>query len=186
MLSTIDWVNQSVAYVDADLAIALRDALAEPVADEYTFAKGYQAGLDDMKHEQSLATDALIAKAIEAHDEAMAYANTVNMRKHAQKYLDELIPEAIAKEREECAILSEDFDRKHPDTNYGRCIAVAIRARGKAGLKNLHFHDSRSQAIFNLSKKLDVLELARVVGHRDIRSLMIYYQTSAESLADKL
>lgn len=30
LLATTEWVNNSVAYVDADLAIALRDALAEP------------------------------------------------------------------------------------------------------------------------------------------------------------
>lgn len=54
------------------------------------------------------------------------------------------------------------------------------------GIVNLHFHDSRSQAIFNLSKKLDVLELARVIGHRDINSLRHYYNTTAEELADRL
>ena len=51
---------------------------------------------------------------------------------------------------------------------------------------DLHFHDSRSEAIWRLSKKLDVLELARVIGHRDVRSLMIYYQTDADTLADRL
>ncbi len=30
----------------------------------------------------------------------------------------------------------------------------------------------------------DVLELARVIGHRDVRSLMIYYQTDADDLAE--
>ena len=33
---------------------------------------------------------------------------------------------------------------------------------------------------------LDVLELARMVGHRDPRSLMIYYNETAEELAKKL
>lgn len=60
------------------------------------------------------------------------------------------------------------------------------RARGAAGIANLHFHDSRAEAIWRLSRKLDVLELARIIGHRDLRSLMIYYQTSADDLADKL
>lgn len=60
------------------------------------------------------------------------------------------------------------------------------RARDRCQIPDLHFHDSRSEAIWRLSKKLDVLELARVVGHRDIRSLMMYYQTSAADLADRL
>jgi SNF2 family DNA or RNA helicase len=35
-------------------------------------------------------------------------------------------------------------------------------------------------------RKLDVLELARVIGHRDVRSLMLYYQVDADELADRL
>lgn len=60
------------------------------------------------------------------------------------------------------------------------------KAVKKAGIVDLHFHDSRSEAITRLSKKLDVLELARQVGHRDLKSLMHYYAPSAEDLAKKL
>jgi integrase len=60
------------------------------------------------------------------------------------------------------------------------------RARDAAQLANLHFHDSRAEAIWRLSKKLDVMELARVIGHRDLKSLMLYYQTDADELADRL
>jgi integrase len=60
------------------------------------------------------------------------------------------------------------------------------RARDAAKVANLRFHDSRAEAIWRLSKKFDVLELARVIGHRDIRSLMIYYQVDADTLADRL
>lgn len=64
--------------------------------------------------------------------------------------------------------------------------ALFRKARDRAGVENLTFHDSRAEAIWRLSKKLDVMELARVIGHRDLRSLMIYYQTSADDLADRL
>ena len=64
--------------------------------------------------------------------------------------------------------------------------ALFRRARDAAGVKNLHFHDSRAEAIWRLSKRLDVMELARMIGHRDLKSLMWYYQTSADELADKL
>jgi len=60
------------------------------------------------------------------------------------------------------------------------------RARDAAQIENLHFHDSRAEAIWRLSKKLDVMELARVIGHRDLKSLLIYYQTDADELADRL
>lgn len=60
------------------------------------------------------------------------------------------------------------------------------KARDRAQIENLHFHDSRAEAIWRLSKKLDVMELARVIGHRDLKSLLFYYQTSADELADRL
>lgn len=60
------------------------------------------------------------------------------------------------------------------------------RARDASGVVDLHFHDSRAEAIWRLSKKLPVLDLARIIGHRDIKSLMIYYETSADDLADRL
>lgn len=60
------------------------------------------------------------------------------------------------------------------------------RARDAAQIADLHFHDTRAEAIWRLSKKLDVLELARVIGHRDLRSLQLYYQADADELADRL
>jgi len=58
--------------------------------------------------------------------------------------------------------------------------------RDKLPVVDLTFHDSRSEAIWRLSKKLDVLQLARAIGHRDINSLLIYYRESAEDMAAKL
>lgn len=64
--------------------------------------------------------------------------------------------------------------------------ALWRRAVKATGIENLHFHDARAEAIWRLSKKLDVMELARVIGHRDLKSLLIYYQTDADELADRL
>lgn len=64
--------------------------------------------------------------------------------------------------------------------------ALFRKARDRCKIEDLHFHDSRAEAIWRLSKKLDVMELARVIGHRDLKSLMIYYATSADELADRL
>lgn len=41
-------------------------------------------------------------------------------------------------------------------------------------------------AVTRLSKKLDVLDLARVIGHRDVKMLLTYYEADAEALAKKL
>lgn len=40
-----------------------------------------------------------------------------------------------AAEREACAQIGEAFDKERPQSNYGRCLAVAIRARGNGGAK---------------------------------------------------
>ena len=56
----------------------------------------------------------------------------------------------------------------------------------KAGIKDLHFHDSRHEACTRLAKKLSVLDLARMIGHRDLNSLMIYYNATAEEIAQQL
>lgn len=58
--------------------------------------------------------------------------------------------------------------------------------RDRSGIKDLVFHDSRHTAITRLAEKLDVLALARMTGHRDIKQLMVYYNKKAEDIAGQL
>ena len=60
------------------------------------------------------------------------------------------------------------------------------KAKTRAMIDDLHFHDTRHEAITRLAKKLEVLELARMVGHKDLKQLMVYYNATAEELAEKL
>lgn len=60
------------------------------------------------------------------------------------------------------------------------------KARDAAQVGDLHFHDSRAEAIWRLSKKLDVMDLARMIGHRDLKSLLYYYDADPDDLADRL
>jgi integrase len=64
--------------------------------------------------------------------------------------------------------------------------ALFRRMRNAAGLPDLHFHDSRSEAVSRLSKKLRVQDLADQIGHRDLNSLMLYYKPSAADRARQL
>jgi integrase len=64
--------------------------------------------------------------------------------------------------------------------------ALFREARVRAKVSGFTFHDGRSEGLSRLSKKLGILELARMTGHRDLNSLMIYYQDSAADVADKL
>lgn len=63
---------------------------------------------------------------------------------------------------------------------------VLFRKHRPAHLGHIHFHDARHEAVTRLSKKLDVLQLARMIGHRDLKSLMIYYNEHASDIAARL
>ncbi len=64
--------------------------------------------------------------------------------------------------------------------------ALFRKARQRSCIEGLTFHDSRHAAITRLAKKLNVLDLARMVSHRDLRMLQVYYNESAEDMAAKL
>lgn len=70
------------------------------------------------------------------------------------------------------------------------------RARKKAGVIGKTFHDTRATALTKVAKKLqgekgkanayDVLTLAKMSGHRDPRSVMIYFREDPTELAKLL
>lgn len=60
------------------------------------------------------------------------------------------------------------------------------RARKRAALSGFTFHDTRATAATRLSAVLDVRDLARMLGHSDLSSLLVYYRAPAESIAAKL
>lgn len=64
--------------------------------------------------------------------------------------------------------------------------ALFRKAKTRAGIEDLTFHDTRHEAITRLARKLNVLELARMVGHRDLKMLQIYYNETAAEIAKKL
>lgn len=64
--------------------------------------------------------------------------------------------------------------------------ALWRKLRNRAAVTDLHFHDSRHEAITRLSRKLDPMALARMVGHRDLSQLMTYYEADAAELATRL
>lgn len=65
--------------------------------------------------------------------------------------------------------------------------ALFRKARGSVLIDDLHFHDARADALTRMSKKVDVMMLARISGHRDLRVLMSsYYRVSSEAIASRL
>ena len=71
--------------------------------------------------------------------------------------------------------------------NHAAVSANFDRARKKAGIENIRFHDLRRTAITALAQKLpNLIELSHVSGHRSLEVLKRYYQPSTAQLARKL
>jgi len=60
------------------------------------------------------------------------------------------------------------------------------KIKDRAGINDLHFHDTRHEAIKRLARKLEVLDLARMVGHKDLKQLMVYYNATASEISSRL
>jgi len=72
------------------------------------------------------------------------------------------------------------------DLNSRQLDVLWRKLRDRAAVSDLTFHDSRHIAITRLAKKLEVLELARMVGHRNLNELLTYYNASAADIAKRL
>ena len=57
----------------------------------------------------------------------------------------------------------------------------------RCNIEDLRFHDTRREALTRLSKKLDVMELARMSGHKDLKILFkVYYAPDVADTTKKL
>ncbi|MFJ9531224.1 tyrosine-type recombinase/integrase [Herbaspirillum sp. NPDC101396] len=64
--------------------------------------------------------------------------------------------------------------------------ALFRKARDRAMVQGVTFHDSRHEAITRLAKKLQILDLARMTGHKNLQELMTYYNATASDIAGRL
>ena len=71
----------------------------------------------------------------------------------------------------------------------GRSDVVGIafgKAVKRALIDDMHYHDSRHEAITRLAPKLDILALARTVGIKDLKVLQVYYEDDALEASKRL
>ena len=54
---------------------------------------------------------------------------------------------------------------------------------GCLGIQGMMFRDSRATALTLLARKVDVMRLQKISGHKDVRMLSRYYRESAESIS---
>jgi integrase len=75
-----------------------------------------------------------------------------------------------------------------PVANRAQCFTVSSaslaalfrKARNQLQITGLHFHDSRAEALMRLSRRVDVMTLAKISGHKDLSILQNkYYRESA-------
>ena len=58
------------------------------------------------------------------------------------------------------------------------------KVRDRLLIENLRFHDSRADALTRLSKRMDVLRLSKISGHKDLNQLLeAYYRETAADIA---
>jgi integrase len=82
-----------------------------------------------------------------------------------------------------------------PVADRERCFAISSavldtlfrKARDRLMIKDLHFHDSRAEALTRLARKVDVLTLGKISGHKDLNILQnAYYRETAAEIAARL
>lgn len=93
----------------------------------------------------------------------------------------------LSKRAVELLTYLKPLDTKHVFTcNHQSFDTLWRKLKNRCEIDDLHFHDSRHEACTRLARKLDVLDLARMIGHKDLKSLMIYYNATASEIATRL
>ncbi|MES9841247.1 MAG: site-specific integrase [Candidatus Thiodiazotropha endolucinida] len=71
--------------------------------------------------------------------------------------------------------------------NTSQLDSLFRKLKKRAIIDDLHFHDLRREALSRLAKVFSLMELAKISGHRDLRTLQdVYYAPKIDELADKL
>ena len=84
-------------------------------------------------------------------------------------------------------IINQTKGKKVFDINVASLDALFRKIRNRAGLEHINFHDSRREALTRLSKKVDVMTLAKISGHRDLKVLLnTYYSPDMSEVALRL
>jgi integrase len=82
-----------------------------------------------------------------------------------------------------------------PVADRERCFTISSatldilfrKARDRLMIEDLHFHDTRAEALTRLARKVDVMTLSKISGHKDMRILYnTYYRETAAEIAARL
>ena len=84
-------------------------------------------------------------------------------------------------------LLPQDIEGRVFPLNKSSVSVLFLRAARRAKISDIHFHDLRHMALTKLSVKFtNILELASISGHRELKMLQRYVHIKAEDLVKKL
>ena len=63
---------------------------------------------------------------------------------------------------------------------------ILLNCFKKLGIVDLHFHDTRHEAISRLAKIYGILDLAKIAGHSSVEYLLTYFQPTIYELIDRM
>lgn len=182
------WPEVTKPVPSAPREVIFNDEQVEKIVD----ALGYKGGRPDSKrHEAAVALLLSLETAMRAGEIVGLHWKDVSLDKRIVRLPKTKNGDArevpLSKKAIGLIESMEGLDEERVFTLTSALLDAYYRqGRDLAGVKGPTFHDARATAITRLSKKLDILELARMVGHRDPRSLMVYYRQSATDIAAKL
>jgi integrase len=156
---------------------------------------GYRTGHPPQTKSQEVALAFLVAlrSAMRAGEILSLGRTTLDLTKrvatvhHKMEYLTGQ-PRKIPFNRHVARLLRPVADRERCFTVTSDSLDALFRKTKRAlGIEGLHFHDSRAEALTRLSRKVDVMTLAKISGHKDLRLLQeVYYRESPEDIAARL
>lgn len=161
---------------------------------------GYRSGAvpQSLSQEAALAFLVAVRSAMRAGEILSLGKKTLDMRRrvarvpHKTQHLTGR-PREIPLTRQALRLLRPVADREKCFTISSASLDALFRkARDRLAvayptIADLHFHDSRAEALTLLSRKVDVMTLAKISGHADLKILMsTYYRESAEDIAARL
>lgn len=133
----------------------------------------------------SLRTGMRAGEVLALHGEAVDLKRRVaTLKAHKTVHLDGA--RSVPLTRQAVRLLGK-LDGKALPISSSSLDAIFRKARDALLIKDLHFHDARATALTHLARKVDVMTLARISGHRDLQLLLrVYYRETAAQIAARL
>lgn len=156
---------------------------------------GHRPGVAPVSKSQEVALAFLVAlrSAMRVSEILSLGHGTLDMKKrvatvhHKMEYLTGK-PRGVPLTRQAIRLLKPVANREHCFTVTADSLdAIFRKAKKSLSIGDLHFHDSRAEALTRLARRVDVMTLAKISGHKDLRLLQeVYYRETAEDIAARL